>query len=272
MTLMALLSFGREFVSVRGSDAASYLQAMVSNDVEALGPGEACEALLLTPKARVIAPMTVYRRSADDFLLLTDRGLAEPLRTALLRSRFAAKCEIEVEEHRSSLVVGSEAPPGTVPNRDYGLPAYEIIDGEPPREAVYAELEELERLRILARTPRWGNEIDDRVLPAEAGLDERAIDFEKGCYPGQEPVARLHYRGHPNRTLRVLEVVGVDLPAHDDEVTYEGKTIGRITSAVLNDGEGHLALAYVRREVPADAELRVGSRVARQLDLASARP
>src|SRR4029450_11625089 len=87
----------RDFVAVRGPESASYLQAMVSNDVEALGVGDSCEALLLTPKARVIAPLVVLRRGVDDFLLLTDEGLGERVRTTLVRSRFAAKCEIDTE-------------------------------------------------------------------------------------------------------------------------------------------------------------------------------
>ncbi len=131
--------------------------------------------------------------------------------------------------------------------------------------------EELERLRILARTPVWGRELDDRVLPAEAGLEERAISFTKGCYPGQEPIARLHYRGHPNRGLRVLELEGTDLPAYDAELTLDGKVVGRITSAVA-DGDRVLALAYVRREVPDDAVLLHGSDLATQLHSSSPRP
>ena len=94
----------RDFVGVFGRDAASYLQAMVSNDVEALGPGESCEALLLTPKARVIAPLVVLRRRADDFLVLTEEGLGETVRATLIRSRFAAKCAIEREEHTAIVV------------------------------------------------------------------------------------------------------------------------------------------------------------------------
>ncbi len=115
---------------------------------------------------------------------------------------------------------------------------------------------ELELLRIRAGTPAWGKEIDDRVLPAEAGLTERAVSFTKGCYPGQEPIARLHYRGHANRGLRVLELT--ELPAPDTELVYEGKAVGRITSAA-RDGEGAVALAYVRREVPQGAELDLAS-------------
>src|SRR4029077_4355976 len=116
--------------------------------------------------------------------------------------------------------------------------------------------DELERLRILARTPRWGRELDEGILPAEAGLEERAISFTKGCYPGQEPLARLHNRGHVNRTLRVLDVEGE--PRASDEITHEGRGVGRVTSAVPG-----LALAYVRVEVPEGASLKVGSLDAR---------
>ena len=253
-----------------GPEAASYLERMLSNEVESLGIGDSSEALLLTPKARVIAPMTVWRRGIDDFLLLTEPELAEPLRLELVRTRFATKAAIEIEEHESVLVLGKEVPPGAIANREFGLPAYELVDEEPPE---WAELDgaELERLRILARTPRFGRELDERVLPAEAGLDERAISFTKGCYPGQEPVARLHYRGHPNRTLRVLALDGEE-PERDAELELDGKVVGRVTSAAPDPEHGIVALAYVRREVPDDAELRVGSALATQLNLVPTRP
>jgi len=255
---------------VKGPDACSYLQAMVSNDVDALGVGDACEALLLTPKARVIAPLVVLRRAVDDFLLLTEEGLGDRVRATLVRSRFAAKCDIQPERHSSVVVLGRERPPGGVPTEDFGVAAYEVLDEETPD---WNEIDdaELELLRIRAGTPRFGREVDDRVLPAEAGLDARAVDFEKGCYPGQEPIARQHYRGRVNRTLRVLEVEGAELPAYDAELTLEGKVVGRITSAAV-DGDLVAALGYVRVEVPRDAGLLVGGRVATQLDLPSPRP
>jgi folate-binding protein YgfZ len=243
---------------------------MVSNDVEALGPGESCEALLLTAKARLIAPLIVLRRSADDFLLLTEPSLGEAVAKELTRFRFAAKCTIATEDHRSTVVLGSSPPDGSIPTADYGVPAYELLDADGP-DAESIGVEELERLRILARTPAWGRELDDRVLPAEAGLEERAISFTKGCYPGQEPVARLHYRGHPNRGLRVLLLEGTELPAYDSELSLDGKVVGRITSAVA-DTDGVLALALVRREVPDDAVLSHGSRSATQLHSPSPRP
>ena len=230
---------------------------MLSNDIEALGPGETCEALLLTAKARVIATTTVWRRGADDFLLLTEPGLADVLLAELRRFRFAAKLELELETHRSTLVLGGERPPRAVVNADYGVPAYELVDDDPPAGAEPIDEAALELLRITARTPRMGREIDDRILPAEAGLDDRAISFTKGCYPGQEPVARLHYRGHANRGLRVLEIEGDALPEYDAPLTVNGTAVGRVTSAVVTDGGTVVALGYVRREVRDDADLLV---------------
>ncbi len=232
----------RDYVAVRGPDAADFLERMLSNEVAAAP----CEALLLTPKGRVIAPLVVVRREEDDFLLLTEPGLGDAVRATLTRARFAAKCEIELEEHTSVVVFGEAE---GIPNRDYGVPAIEVLDSDQPAEL--APDEELERLRILARRPRWGREIDDRVLPAEAGLTETHVSFTKGCYPGQEPIARLHHRGKANRELRVLDVEGA--PDPETEVFLGEKAVGRITSAVPG-----LALAYVRVEVAPDAELTVG--------------
>ena len=243
----------RAFVRVRGPEAADYLQRMVSNDVLALPIGDSCEALLLTAKARVIAPLRVWRRGEDDFLLLTEPELGEPVRRELVRARFATKVEVEPEEHSSTLVLGAAV--DGIANADYGEPAAEVLDAEPPGDPLAAD--ELELLRIRARTPRWGRELDDRVLPAEAGLVERAISFTKGCYPGQEPVARLHHRGHANRSLRVLELDGEELPGRDAELRLGERSVGRVTSAVRDPDGVVVALAYVRVEVAADAELEL---------------
>ena len=245
----------RSFVRVAGPGAEEYLDRMLSNDIAVLDPGESCEALLLTPKARVIAPLVVLRRGREDFLLLTEPELGERMRAELLRSRFAAKAEIEPEEHTAYVVFGGDG----ISTDDYGEPAAEVLDAE-LEPTVSAD--ELERLRIQAGTPAWGKEIDDRILPAEAGLTERAVSFTKGCFPGQEPIARLHYRGHANRGLRVLGLA--EVPEPETEVVFEGKSVGRITSAAAGP-EGVVALAYVRREVPADAQLAVGRQVATPL-------
>jgi folate-binding protein YgfZ len=240
----------REFVRVAGVDAADYLQRMVSNDVEALAAGEACPALLLTAKARVIASLVVLRRADDDFLLLTEPGLGKVVRAHLTRMRLRARCEIELEEHESVLVFGG----------DNGF----VTDWPGAREALDAGLEptlseeELEVRRIERAVPRWEHEIDDRILPAEAGLDETHVSFSKGCYPGQEPVARLHYRGHPNRALRVVELD--EVPEQDAPLLHDGREVGRVTSAVQRADGSVVGLAYVRTEVPDDAPLALAAR------------
>ena len=234
----------RSYVRVAGPDAEDYLQRMLSNDVSA---GEVVDALLLTPKSRLIAPVRVWRRGPDDFLLLTEPELGEVVRAQLLRSRFAARCEIALEPHTSALVFGeADGLPGEVPG------TVEVLDAglEPTLEA-----EEVERARIEAGVPAWGKELDDSILPAEAGLDETHVSFTKGCYPGQEPIARLRHRGHVNRRLRVLEV---ESARAGDDVLREERVVGRVTSAVPG-----LALGYVRTDVPDDAKLSVGGANAR---------
>jgi folate-binding protein YgfZ len=254
----------RGFVGLRGPQAPDYLQRMVSNDVEALALGDSCDALLLTPKARVVAPLRVLRRAEDDFLLLTEPELAETVREHLVRSRFAARVEIEAEEHASHVVLGPRPDGLAARADDYGEPGWEVVDPGPDPQAETVTDVELETMRIRAATPRYGREIDDRVLPAEAGLVERAVSLTKGCYPGQEPIARLHYRGHANRSLRVLSIATTEVPEAEAELRLEGKAVGRVTSAVPEDG-AVLALAYVRTEVPDDAVLEVGGAQARPL-------
>ena len=214
----------RAFVRVAGPDAQDYLQRMVSNDVEALYLGDSCPALLLTAKARLIAPLVVWRRGEDDYLLLTEPELGEPVRAHLARMRLRARCEIELEEHESALVFGGEGIATDFPG------AVEVLDAA--LEPTLAP-DELELRRIEAGVPRWGRELDDAILPAEAGLDETHISFSKGCYPGQEPIARLHYRGHVNRKLQVVEL--------DDETPVE-----RVTSTARRPDGTVVALAYVR--------------------------
>lgn len=225
---------------------------MVSNDVAALAVGEACDALLLTAKGRILAPLVAWRRSEDELLLLTEPGLGVTVLATLTRMRLRAKCEIEAETHTGHVIFG--ASDGGIATGDFGVPAVEVIDAAPEGDSI--ELDELERMRILARRPRWGHELDDTVLPAEAGLDETAISFTKGCYPGQEPIARLHHRGHPNRTLRLLELQGDVAP--NSELLLDGKVVGRVTSSASDGDEATVALGYVRREVDAGAVLSLG--------------
>jgi folate-binding protein YgfZ len=257
MTTARIAHRARAYVRVAGPEAAEYLERMVSNEVATLVPGEARDALLLTAKARVIAPVRVLRRADEDFLLLTEPELGDAVRTTLLRSRFAAKVEIEPEQHTSLVVFGGE---GGIPNLDYGEAAVELLDADPAGEPMPDG--ELERMRIEAGTPAWGKEIDERVLPAEAGLEATHVSFTKGCYPGQEPIARQHHRGRVNRRLRVLELDDGSTPDNDAEIRLGDKAVGRLTSAVPG-----LALGYVRVEVPENAELELDSGRARMRPL-----
>ena len=214
----------RAFVRVAGADAGDFLQRMVSNDVDALTVGDSCPALLLTAKARLIAPLVVWRRGDEDFLLLTEPELGEAVRAHLTRMRLRARCEIEPETHESTLVFGGDGIATDFPG------AAEVLDAG---LAPTLSEDELELRRIEAGVPRWGRELDDRVLPAEAGLEATHISFSKGCYPGQAPIARLHYRGHVNRSLRVVEL--------DD-----GTDVERVTSTARRPDGTIVALAYVR--------------------------
>ena len=199
---------------------------------------------------RVIAPVRVLRRAPDDFLLLTEPGLGEVVRAHLTRMRLRARCEVEAEAHDSALVFGAST----------GF----LTDWLGVRETLDAGLEptlsgdELELRRIESGVPRWERELDDRILPAEAGLDRTHISFSKGCYPGQEPVARLHFRGHPNRGLRILELD--EVPGYDTPLLHDGREVGRVTSAARRPDGTVVALAYVRTEVPDDAPLALAAR------------
>jgi folate-binding protein YgfZ len=239
----------RGYVEVAGPDAADYLERMLSNEVATLEPGAAALALLLTPKGRIIAPLRVARTGAESFVLITDTAaLAAPTAAALLASRFAARCEIEVRPWSGFVALGSEPEAPCAPTGDYGVEAWEAWREQPADGADGGS--ELEELRVEAGTPSWGAELDDSILPAEAGLDETHISFTKGCFPGQEPIARLRHRGHVNRRLRKLDVESAKA---GDEIVWNDKAVGRVTSAVPGR-----ALGYVRTEVPEDGVLLVG--------------
>lgn len=237
----------RGYVEVAGSDAEDYLERMLSNEVAALEVGSAAKALLLTPKGRIIASLRVVRTAPETFLLITDAtDLAVPVANTLIASRFAARCAIEVRPWAGFVQHGTEPEAPAIRVDDFGVEAWEawrenLAEGADPHE--------LEELRIEAGTPAWGTELDDSILPAEAGLDETHISFTKGCFPGQEPIARLHHRGHVNRRLRRLEV---ESARAGDDIVWNDKVVGRVTSAVPGR-----ALGYVRTEVPDDGVLSV---------------
>src|SRR6188474_829845 len=226
----------RGYVEVRGPDAEDFLERMLSNEIAPLEAGSSAQALLLTPKGRIIAPLRAIRTAPDTFVLVTDSSdLAGPVADSLRAARFASRCEIGVRPWAGFVQVGSEPEAPAVRTPDFGVEAWEAWR-EAPAEGEDAR--ELEPLRIEAGTPAWGKEIDEAILPAEAGLDETHISFTKGCFPGQEPIARLRHRGHVNRRLRKLDVEAAEV---GDEIVWNDKVVGRVTSAVPGR-----ALGYVR--------------------------
>jgi len=232
----------RAFVRASGPDAVAYLQSMVSNDVEAVAPGEGTYALLLTPKARVIADLEVFRVDDDLVLACPPQAAGDVLET-LVRARFRKKVALDPADY--ALVWGTG---GGGALAELQTPAgVERLLAAPPGDGALTEAD-WELARIEAGMPRFGHEFDGSSMPAEAGLETRAISFTKGCYPGQEPVARLHYRGHANRGVRGVRFDG-GLASPGAEVVVDGASVGRVTSAIESPRFGPIGLAILRREV-----------------------
>jgi tRNA-modifying protein YgfZ len=231
----------RAFVRASGPDAVSYLQSMVTNDVEAIQPGGGTYALLLTPKARVIADLEVFRTGPDLVLACPPETVDDVLGT-LLRARFRKKVALEPAEYA---LVWGEAD-GALAELVTPIGVERLLASAPNGDTAPAEAWEL--ARIEAGMPRFGHEFTAESMPAEAGLEDRAISFTKGCYPGQEPVARLHYRGHANRGVRGVRFQGA-VAAPGTHVIVEGADVGRVTSVADSPRFGPIGLAILRREV-----------------------
>jgi folate-binding protein YgfZ len=231
----------RGFLRASGRDAVSYLQSMVSNDVEALTPGAGCYALLLTPKARVIADLEVFR-TGDDLVLACPPEALDDVLATLLRARFRKRVVLEPAGY--ALVWGEVD--GVLAELATPIGPERLLDRAPA--GGNGSGSDFEVARIEAGMPRFGHEFDGESMPAEAGLEDRAISFTKGCYPGQEPVARLHYRGRANRGPRGLRFEGAP-PAPGTRVTVAGADVGRVTSVADSARFGPIGLGILRREV-----------------------
>ena len=252
----------RGFVLVTGPDAFSFLQALVSADLDAVADGEAVHSLLLTPQGKLDVDFRLVR-VGDDAWLDCDPGLAGQLVASLNRFRIRVQVEIvDRSDHFAMLsFVGAtdaeaEVAPGVrrVPTR-WG---HDLIGPRTalPAPAVVAP-EAFEAWRIEQAIPRQPFDLDESTIPQEAFLEEDAVSFTKGCFLGQELVCRIDSRGHVNRFLRRFHDIEGDWPPAGAEVVVDGKVVGTLTSvapAALPTG----ALGYVRREVdpPSAVELR----------------
>jgi tRNA-modifying protein YgfZ len=274
-------------LALSGRGAKEFLQGQVSNDVEALHPGTGCYAAFLTPKGKMLGDLRVLD-TGDELLLDTERVTLQDLFNMIRRFSIG----YDVQLHKRTLergllsLIGPKAPSLHLPAQEHANAAAEIggvaarairtdvgvdllcdsAETDTLRTALIATGEAApvsedtaEIVRVERGRPRYGIDLDDTVIPQEAALNERAVSFTKGCYVGQETVARLHYRGKPNRQLRGLRL---EAPAHTgDELTLEGRAVGRVGSAVVSPRLGPIALALVRREAPPGSEVRVGAGV-----------
>jgi tRNA-modifying protein YgfZ len=282
---------------VSGSEAADYLQGQLTNDVEALAPAEGQYAALLDRKGHMQADMRVLRLSPEEIWIDTEpEALAAALRHLEMYKigREVAIADVGAERAILSLIgPRSVEIAGTAVLAEYASEAANVrgveclavgtangidlivksADSERLRDAlieagvgaVGPEAEEI--VRIEAGTPRFGAEMGTETMPAEASIVERAVSFTKGCYIGQEPVARLHYKGRPNRHLRGLQLSAPAAPG--SSLRLGEKEVGRIGSAGVSPAHGPIALAIVRREAEPEAELAVGEDgvTARVIDL-----
>ncbi len=264
---------GRDVVRVSGPDAETYLQGQASQDIAKLGPGGWAWALVLQPQGKLDVFVRVYRAAPDEFLLDCDTGMGAPLVARLTRFKLRTKVDIEPLAWRAVAVRGPGSgglPPVGLPpvGRDEsdggliavpfewgGLTGYDLLGPSPtaPSGPMAVETRDYEAVRVEAGFPTHGHELDDRTIPAEAGLVDAAVSFTKGCYTGQELVARIDSRGsNVPRHLRGLLLSG---PAGAGAKLYlpqagDGpKEVGRLTSVALSPRLGWVALGYVARAV-----------------------
>jgi folate-binding protein YgfZ len=260
-----------------GGEVAEFLQGQLTNDIEALEPGFGCYAALLTHKGKLQADARVLR-GEDWFWLDTETiGLAPLARMVQTYSigRDVRSTDVTAERAILSLIgpAARDALPvepapeehafvegehGLYVTTDLGFDVVcAVEDAEAVREALGVEAvsaEAAECLRIESGRPRHGLDMDGDTIPQEAGLNERAVSFTKGCYVGQETVARLHYKGKPNRYLRGLRL---SQPAQaGDELSFGERRVGAVGSTCVSPARGPIALAIVRREAgPGDTVL-----------------
>jgi folate-binding protein YgfZ len=251
----------RGFVVVTGPDAFSFLQALVSADLDGVADGDAVHSLLLTPQGKLDVDFRLVR-VGDDAWLDCDPGLGAQLAASLNRFRIRVQADVVDRTGEFGMLsrfgpFDDDVPAGVrvVPTA-WGCDLIGPQDALPhPRPVVVPEA--YEAWRIERGIPAQPGDIDEATIPQEAFLELDAVSFTKGCFLGQELVCRIDSRGHVNRFLRRFTDIEGDWPTRGADVVVDGKVVGALTSVAppeLPTG----ALGYVRREVesPATVELR----------------
>ena len=265
-------------LALTGGEAKEFLHGQVTNDIEALEPGRGCYAAFLTHKGKMLGDLRILDLG-DELFLDTERSALQELFNMIRRYKLGRDVELHKRTVERALLslVGPGAPAvgtaehdnvrdeiGGVPVRlvrtDVGVDI--ICDAERAGEVKAAlgvpEVDEAvaEIVRVESGRPRYGIDLNDSVIPQEAGLNERAVNFEKGCYVGQETVARLFYRGKPNRHLRGLRLS--EPVASGEPLRLGEREVGKVASSVVSPANGPIALAIVRREAAPGDTLAVG--------------
>jgi len=253
----------RGVLRIGGKDRLSLLHTLTTQHVSELAPNVAAETLLLDPNGRI--EYALYLVDDGEFTWAhTEPGAAEPFAAFLTKMRFMLDVEpVDVTEQYAVVyeaapseiddVVARELPGGA---RELFLPRERLAEYGRTHERP-AGVWAAEALRIAGHRPRVGLETDQRSIPHELGWLTTAVHLNKGCYRGQETVARVENLGHPPRRLVMLHLDGTEerLPAHGDPVLFDGREVGAVTSAAWHYELGPIALAVIKRTVPVDAVL-----------------
>jgi folate-binding protein YgfZ len=268
-------------LALTGSEAKEFLQGQVTNDIVGLEPGRGCYAAFLTHKGKMLGDLRVFDLG-DELLLDCERVALQELFNMIRRYKLGRDLELHKRTVELGLlsVIGPDAPklageaehdnarvelggaPVIAVTTDVGT---DLFFAAEHRDAVRGALDfpdgdeaQAEIVRVEHGRPRYGIDLDDSVIPQEAGLNERAVSFTKGCYVGQETVARLNYRGKPNRRLLGLRLAEPVPPG--SELRLGEKVVGKLGSVVVSPEHGPIALALVRREAnPGDTVAVDGS-------------
>jgi tRNA-modifying protein YgfZ len=266
-------------LALTGSGAREFLQGQVTNDVESLTPGTGCYAAFLTPKGKMLGDMRALE-TGDELLLDCERVALQELFNMILRFSIGYDLELHKRTLERGLlsVFGPDVVDG-VPDVEHAhvLGAVGGVSVRAIRTDVGLDLlcdaadvgalkaalalpelspEDAELARIEHGRPRYGIDLDDTVIPQEAGLNERAVSFTKGCYVGQETVARLFYRGKPNRSLRGLRLS--EAVEAGTVLRLGERQVGQITSVACSPTFGSIGLGLVRREAPVGSVVSAG--------------
>jgi tRNA-modifying protein YgfZ len=257
----------RDVVRVAGPDRLTWLHSLTSQHLEQLAPGEPTEALLLSPHGHVEHALALVDDGTATWAHV-EPGAASGLVRFLDSMRFWSQVEVEDLTASHAVVLRPDAFSGAVSRRvPEGVESF--VRREELADALAGELAgvwALEALRVAAGRPRFGLETDHRTIPHEVGWIPSAVHLDKGCYRGQETVARVQNLGRPPRRLVLLHLDGSDsgLPAHGDPVLLADREVGRVTTSARHFELGPIALAVVKRSTPADADLVAGAVAASQ--------